>query len=182
MNNPLDNFTVERLEDLIEYENFGSLSMVQLSDLSKIALAAKQAKPTAWRVGGYLSNDKKWAERASEEENYLLEPLYDHPLITGIDQDHYDPELEPGLYLAEIMTKGGAACINGKFTMPTTPQLPDGWVLVPKEPTEDMVIQGSESSPEDDDEDFEAMSGCQQAACCAELCWAAMIAAAPKPE
>lgn len=64
--------------------------------------------------------------------------------------------------------------------------VPDGWVMVPKEPTEDMVISGFESEPDqdfsnpDEWEAYNAMSGCQQAAHKARLCWATMIAAAPK--
>lgn len=60
--------------------------------------------------------------------------------------------------------------------------VPDGWQLVPIEPTEAMVIQGFESEPEEDDEELETLSGCQQAAQRAKLCWLAMLAAAPKPE
>lgn len=65
---------------------------------------------------------------------------------------------------------------------------PDGWRLVPIEPTESMVISGFESEPDkffSSDEEWKAykkMSGCQQAARRAELCYAAMIGAAPKPE
>lgn len=64
---------------------------------------------------------------------------------------------------------------------------PKGWKLVPVEPTEDMVIQGFESEPKllfSDPEDwdkYESMSGCQQAAHKARLCWAAMLEAAPTP-
>ena len=59
------------------------------------------------------------------------------------------------------------------------------WKLVPVEPTETMVINGFESVPEEcftDDEvweQYQEMSGCQQAAFRAKLCWAAMIGAAP---
>ncbi|WP_234707644.1 hypothetical protein [Enterobacter hormaechei] len=69
-----------------------------------------------------------------------------------------------------------------------SPVIPDGWVLVPVEPTEDMVVNGFESEPDEsfsdekEWEEYDAMSGCQQAAHRAKLCWAAMIAAAPKPE
>ncbi|MFB4491221.1 hypothetical protein ACE3KB_06295 [Enterobacter hormaechei subsp. oharae] len=67
-----------------------------------------------------------------------------------------------------------------------SPVIPDGWVLVPKEPTEHMIVEGFESEPDEffSDEEvwegYDAMSGCQQAAHRAKLCWAAMIAAAPK--
>lgn len=64
--------------------------------------------------------------------------------------------------------------------------IPAGWMLVPVEPTEDMVISGFESAPDPDFSDpkeweaFEAMSGFQQAAHKAKLCWAAMLAAVPE--
>ncbi|MEP8853818.1 hypothetical protein ABKV46_06295 [Enterobacter hormaechei] len=65
-------------------------------------------------------------------------------------------------------------------------ELPEGWVAVPVEPTEDMIVNGFESEPdgsfsdEKEWEAYEAMSGCQQAAHRATLCWAAMLSAAPK--
>ena len=69
-----------------------------------------------------------------------------------------------------------------------SPVIPDGWVAVPVEPTEHMIVEGFESEPDESFSDekeweaYEAMSGCQQAAHRAKLCWAAMIAAAPKLE
>lgn len=62
---------------------------------------------------------------------------------------------------------------------------PEGWKLVPVEPTESMIVDGFESEPDEDFSDpkiwaeYEAMSGCQQAAHRAKLCWAAMLSAAP---
>ncbi|MCM7075837.1 DUF551 domain-containing protein [Enterobacter roggenkampii] len=69
-----------------------------------------------------------------------------------------------------------------------SPVIPDGWVMVPVEPTEDMIVNGFESEPDESFSDereweaYDAMSGCQQAAHRAKLCWAAMITAAPKPD
>ncbi|ECA9706424.1 hypothetical protein GWF22_09695 [Salmonella enterica] len=69
-----------------------------------------------------------------------------------------------------------------------SPVVPDGYALVPIVPTEDMVINGFESEPDPHFSDekvwaeYEALSGCRRAARRAELCWAAMIKAAPKPE
>lgn len=65
------------------------------------------------------------------------------------------------------------------------PVIPEGFQLVPIEPTEDMVVSGFESWPDrhfskpEDWAAFEAMTGCQQAAHKARLCYAAMIEAAP---
>ncbi|ECK2478033.1 hypothetical protein FQX46_11040 [Salmonella enterica subsp. enterica serovar Cerro] len=69
-----------------------------------------------------------------------------------------------------------------------SPVIPDGWVLVPVEPTEHMIVEGFESWPDEFFSDtevweaFQEMSGCQQPAHLAKLCWAAMIAAAPQQE
>jgi len=66
--------------------------------------------------------------------------------------------------------------------------VPDGWKLVPIVPTESMVIDGFESRPDesfsdpDEWEKYSQMSGCEQAAHRARLCWAAMLAAAPEVE
>lgn len=74
-----------------------------------------------------------------------------------------------------------------RHTQPV-PVVPDGYVIVPIVPTEDMIINGFESVPdphfsdEKEWEEYEALSGCRQAARRAELCWAAMIKAAPKQE
>lgn len=63
--------------------------------------------------------------------------------------------------------------------------IPDGWKLVPIEPTEKMIIDGFESEPDElfsDDEvwqRYKAMSGCKQAAHRTKLCWAAMLQASP---
>lgn len=73
-------------------------------------------------------------------------------------------------------------------TSGNSPVIPDGWVMVPIEPTEDMIINGFESEPDESFSDaevweaYDAMSGCQQAAHRAKLCWSAMISAAPKPD
>jgi hypothetical protein len=63
--------------------------------------------------------------------------------------------------------------------------VPAGWKLVPIEPTEDMIVDGFESWPAEGFsepevwEAFEKMSGCQQAAHKARLCYSAMLNAAP---
>lgn len=65
---------------------------------------------------------------------------------------------------------------------------PPGWVMVPIEPTEKMIIEGFESEPDEffskteEWKDYQEMSGCEQAAHRAKLCWAAMIAAVPTKE
>ncbi|QXR32978.1 hypothetical protein EGK38_007220 [Enterobacter hormaechei] len=79
-----------------------------------------------------------------------------------------------------------AAMLQGAEPVTTAYKLPEGWVAVPVEPTEDMIVNGFESEPDESFSDekeweaYEAMSGCQQAAHRARLCWSAMIASRPK--
>jgi hypothetical protein len=89
----------------------------------------------------------------------------------------------------EVSEKVDVSLINeGNNQAGNSPVIPDGYALVPIEPTESMVIEGFESEPDaffsnqEDWEKYKAMSGCQQAAFRARLCWAAMIAAALKQE
>lgn len=103
----------ERLKTIRDYDT--CVTLEESAEMARAMLASINQRPVAWRVGGFVSSDFKWVERRSEEDNLLIEPLYLHPIITGIDEDHYNPELEPGLYVAEIVTKGGAAIINGRF-------------------------------------------------------------------
>ncbi|WP_332909118.1 hypothetical protein [Enterobacter asburiae] len=78
--------------------------------------------------------------------------------------------------------------LNKRLQTGNSPVIPDGWVLVPVEPTEDMIVNGFESEPDESFSDekewkeYDAMSGCQQAAHRAKLCYSAMIKAAPKLE
>jgi len=88
----------------------------------------------------------------------------------------------------DYMMADAAKAIDELMALRSAPIVPDRWVAVPVEPTEDMIIHGFESEPDEsfsEEKDwlaYEAMSGCQQAAHRAKLCWAAMIAAAPQQE
>lgn len=94
-------------------------------------------------------------------------------------------------YRAAMLQAGNSPVIpDGSAVAALTgiPMIPDGYVMVPKEPTERMVIDGFESEPDETFsepevwEKYQKMSGCQQAAYRARLCYAAMISAAPKQE
>lgn len=70
----------------------------------------------------------------------------------------------------------------------STSGMSNGLVAVPVEPTENMIIAGFEAELREEFrapeawKTVQAMSGCEQAAHRAKLCWAAMIAAAPQQE
>lgn len=102
----------------------------------------------------------------ADRMRHLIGELADEPDILAYDADAHSGYVKPG----------------------NSSVIPDGWVLVPVEPTEDMIVNGFESEPDESFSDekewevYDAMSGFQQAAHRAKLCWAAMIKAAPKLE
>jgi len=179
-----------------------------VKELARIALASLEAEAVAFRsklqppsaIGSehWDYTDHRQPD-AFELENCVIERLYTAPpapvsvpdfgaltkcivqrlVDYGVADDDSIASAEEFVYKA-----CRAAMLQGADG--NSPVIPDGWVLVPLEPTEDMIVNGFESEPDEsfsDDkewEEYEAMSGCQQAAHRAKLCWAAMIAAALK--
>ncbi|MES4613556.1 hypothetical protein V2154_13340 [Ewingella sp. CoE-038-23] len=128
----LKEFTVERLELMIEHDH---AQTGDVAALAKIALAAKQAQIVAWEVKGIFCHTKEEASIYVGDP----EPLYDAPPL-----NHTEQHMEA----------------------------PDGWKLVPIEPTVEMREAFHESY-----EDFENCVGE-----CPDSQWKAMLRAAPKPE
>ncbi|MGA6637860.1 DUF551 domain-containing protein [Escherichia coli] len=169
----------------------------------RIALASLEAEPIGefhiaeQQVDGtsdYIK-DGEWPIDNGIIEVYAAPPVPVVPaaLPENDDEDGHDIDyLEPSEVYALGRTAGWNACraamLQGAEPVSQPYTLPDGWVAVPVEPTEDMVIAGFEAELREEFRDpeaweaFEAMSGCEQAAHRAKLCWAAMIAAAPHQE
>ncbi|MGX1904008.1 hypothetical protein ACWIVX_19065 [Enterobacter asburiae] len=130
-----------------------------------------------------LSSLLKWAEMRRAE---FLRMQAKYELGDNQKDDMYEWVISHVAAFSELHVNLRAAMLQGADG--NSPVIPDGWVMVPVEPTEDMIVNGFESEPDEsfsDEkvwEEYDAMSGCQQAAHRAKLCWAAMIAAAPKTE
>ena len=126
MNNDLEQFSEERLKELADFAMAGAIEVVELA---RIALAAKQAKPIGYFV---------------------------HTLEDGVRGMTSIPDDSP---LVKVATP-----------LYTTPQPAhteqDGWMLVPIEPTEDMLKAGCRFASEHNTKGS----------------WSQMLAAAPKPE
>ncbi|SXE11719.1 hypothetical protein [Klebsiella variicola] len=127
------------------------VTLSALRELQERRKAAMDSEPVAWRWR--WSDDAEGYWRYTEEQHETRGSVTAQPLYR-----HAQP----------------------------APVVPDDYVMVPKEPTESMVIAGFESEPyeffsePDVWEAFQKMSGCEQAAFRARLCWAAMLAAAPQ--
>lgn len=243
-----DQLNRERLEKIKSWrETYGAGSNVMLpaeeaEELARIALAAMDSEPVAWRWR--WSDDAEGYWRYTEEQretrgSVTAQPLYRRaqPVVpeemnfsaacnfvqingmakedrvtlamrvwnacrAAILQAQSDDDGEPtdderimaieGIHNCDrcgdegwvVGEMGITRCACGQAD--NSPVIPEGYVMVPKEPTERMVIDGFESEPDETFsepevwEAFQKMSGCEQAAFRARLCWAAMLAAAPQ--
>lgn len=172
-------------------------------ELARIALASLEAEPVAWRSLYYenhgLLTGSKNVLASWQKQGWECEPLYSAPPAPSVDEDLLHMAASAIDDLLSNKDRSGAGVwvgIPAKLRRSAmlqgadcnSPVIPDGWALVPVEPTEDMIVNGFESEPDESFSDekeweaYDAMSGCQQAAHRAKLCWAAMIASAPKAE
>lgn len=153
-NDEKQDITAECRRLIAEASKEGRVSHCCKRQVAEIALAALTAEPVAYTDAEELETLRKgsFADMFTPHEAYKADPLW-MPL----------------------------------FTAPPAPVLlvPDGWKLVPFDPTEDMLVNGFESKPDERFSEpkvwaeYDAMSGCQQAAHRALLCWQAMLLAAP---
>lgn len=114
----------------------------------------------------------------------LVSEVYKLSFDEWLSQQDGEIEVDCGCVMTEVLFHW----MRVAYEAGNSPVTPDGYILVPIVPTEDMIINGFESVPDphfsDEKEwkEYEALSGCRKAAHRAKLCWAAMIKAAPKQE
>lgn len=207
----MSTITKERVAEFIKNPLDNGLTRGEQMELARIALASLEAEPVAYvdpfafhKFSAYRSgetdNKRMGREWMWANPDAGLIPVYTVPPepVSVPDEDllHMAASaIECLLSNKERSCAGVWADIPAKLRRAAmlqgadgnSPILPDGWALVPVEPTEDMIINGFESEPDESFSDekeweaYDAMSGCQQAAHRAKLCWAAMLKAAPKP-
>ena len=198
----MSTITKERLLKIQQWrEIYGPGSNVVLpaeeaEELARTALAAQAAGPVyQWRER-YIDSDL-WDDCTKEQyEGFAKRPdvetriLYTAPPATVSVPDEMTPKQASRAYCGEVRgyRDGWNSCRDAMLQGAdgNSPAIPDGWVMVPVEPTEGMIVNGFESEPDESFSDekeweaYDAMSGCQQAAHRAKLCWAAMIRASQK--
>ncbi|HCT7930238.1 TPA: hypothetical protein ACHFNR_003971 [Enterobacter hormaechei] len=191
----IDKQAVQAVADLKAGYTLGNADVAILNELARIALASLEAEPVAW------TSEEALAEVYCDETGmigpkYLVGgiPLYTAPpapvsvpAAMEMDDD-FDSSFEHGKAVGWNAYRAAMLQSFGNSEQLNSPVIPDGWVAVPVEPTEHMIVEGFESEPDEFFSDaevweaYDAMSGCQQAEHRAKLCWAAMIEAAPKLE
>lgn len=174
----------ERLQEIIDVD---ARCNPEVRALARFALAAHEQEPVAKvdNIGVCWYADGGIVRKPPVGTELFTQPAPAPAVPKTIPDDVYD-----------ILSKacGDNACLFADelwnacraSTLRNSPVIPDGYVLVPIEPTENMVVEGFESEPDKFFSEpevwkaYQEMSGCGQAAHRARLCWAAMIAAVPK--
>lgn len=205
----IDKQVVQAVADLKAGYTLGHADVAILNELARIALASLEAEAVGEVVLGEYDDcgchpDERvaciaadgqadWESFKDGTRLYTAPPAPVVPDAISTRQAIAQMENHEPCDSINVAYKFGwnacrAAMLQGAEPVTTANKLPDGWVAVPVEPTEDMIVNGFESEPDESFSDekeweaYEAMSGCQQAAHRAKLCWAAMIAAAPQQE
>ncbi|WP_432461261.1 hypothetical protein ACJX0H_16835 [Enterobacter hormaechei subsp. xiangfangensis] len=198
----IDKHAVQAVADLKAGYTLGHADVAILNELARIALASLEAGPVAWAhrlinkrngvVHPWVYGSAETSPSEGDIFNIEVMPLYTAPPapVSVPDamemDDDFDSAFEHGKAVGWNAYRAAMLQSFGNSEQLNSPVIPDGWVLVPIEPTEDMIVNGFESEPdysfsdEREWEAYDAMSGCQQAAHRAKLCWAAMIAASQK--
>ncbi|EAB1664763.1 hypothetical protein YT61_004935 [Salmonella enterica subsp. enterica] len=187
--------TKERIELFIKNPLENGLTRGEQMELARIAMASLEAKPVRYlnKFSGVCVTLEQQSNAADDVAVYI--PLYTaqpapvvpDEMATSDDMNLYQKSFAQGYNACRAAMLQGGQPVSNRDEL-SSPVIPDGYALVPIVPTEDMVINGFESEPDPHFSDekvwaeYEALSGCRRAARRAELCWAAMIKAAPKQE
>lgn len=138
-------FTKEQLQQIIETDH---VQCGETSSLARIALASLEAEAVAWIIEGgkgdtpcHISSRKEYAEAYPDRK---VTPLYTAPpapvsvpAAMEMDDD-FDSSFEHGKAVGWNAYR--AAMLQGAES--NSPVIPDGWKLVPIDPTKDMLRAG----------------------------------------
>jgi len=143
MNNDLEQFSEERLEEIIECSELNDNS--EIAALARIALSTKQANPVCYADQSDIDRIKSGSTTriGSYQTNVMSIALYTTPQPAHTEQ-----------------------------------AIPDGWKLVPIQPTEEMI----NAWDEDMGQSYARVHAEQIGEDEVVFAYQAMLAAAPKPE
>lgn len=142
-------FTKEQLQQIIETDH---VQCGEASALARIALASLEAKPIGafhiadQQVDGtsdYIK-DGEWPIDDGVIEVYAAPPApVSVPAAMEMDDD-FDSAFEHGKAVGWNACRAAMLQSFGNSEQLNSPVIPDGWVLVPEEPTHEMLEAGDE--------------------------------------
>ncbi|EPF7588676.1 DUF550 domain-containing protein [Salmonella enterica subsp. enterica serovar Bredeney] len=190
---PLKHLSKEALETAAEPDDLSEWADMQflLWDAQRRAGISDEQITLAMVEKLAVNKKREWPEPKDGEPRLHIKeqpaPVVPDEMATSDDMNLYQKSFAQGWNACRAAMLQGGQPVSNRDEL-SSPVIPDGYALVPIVPTEDMVINGFESEPDPHFSDekvwaeYEALSGCRRAARRAELCWAAMIKAAPKQE
>lgn len=147
-------FTKERLTELSRRENVGAILGEEIAELARIALASLEAEPVCVIDQANLdylksgSDADVWPASRAEMGDVLLyrsatpAPV-SVPAAMEMDDD-FDSAFEHGKAVGWNAYRAAMLQSFGNSEQLNSPVIPDGWVLVPEEPTHEMLEAGDE--------------------------------------
>ncbi|EOZ1461002.1 hypothetical protein U9W75_000935 [Enterobacter hormaechei] len=163
----IDKHAVQAVADLKAGYTLGHADVAILNELARIALASLEVEPVAYMYKDNLHADARfslhtrfgnWSQEDINEYEITEIPLYTAPPAPVSVPAAYEKNEDFSAY-HEGWNACRAAMLQGAETVTTAYKLPEGWVAVPVEPTEDMIVNGFESEPDErfsDAEEWEA--------------------------
>ncbi|SAH29633.1 Uncharacterised protein [Enterobacter cloacae] len=141
-------FTKEQLQQIIETDH---VQCGEASALARIALASLEAEPAGWQVkkygGNWVSIKKEDVDHYRFNEELPVREVYTAPpapvAVPDALEDDIDSDDHPLLW---SYNNGWNACRAAMLqgSDGNAQVIPDGWVLVPEEPTHEMLEAGDE--------------------------------------
>lgn len=164
----MSNITKERVAEFIKNPLDNGLTRGEQMELARIALASLEAEPVAFRskLQPPYAGSERWdytdhrQPDAFELENCFIERLYTAPPAPVVVPEPIKRNDADGWWMYKGRRVGGgcaewynralddcrAAMLQsfGNSEQLNSPVIPDGWVLVPEEPTHEMLEAGDE--------------------------------------
>ena len=142
-------FTKEQLQQIIETDH---VQCGEASSLARIALASLEAEPAGWQVkkhgGDWVSIKKEDVDHYRFNEDLPVREVYTAPPAPVSVPDDFICMLtgrakylrEKGEIKSPELLERAAAALQGEIV--NTSSIPNGWKLVPIDPTKDMLRAG----------------------------------------
>ena len=152
-----EEFTKEQLQHIIETDH---VQCGDASALARMALAGMEAEPVAWAhrlinkrngvVHPWVYGSAEACPSEGDIFNIEVMPLYTvHPAPVSVPaamemDDDFDSAFEHGKAVGWNAYRAAMLQSFGNSEQLNSPVIPDGWVLVPEEPTHEMLEAGDE--------------------------------------
>lgn len=154
----IDKHAVQAVADLKAGYTLGHADVAMLNELARIALASLEAEPVdvtddmAYAFHHALSDSSLGADEVEELKAGLRAALANvaaHPAPVSVPDamemdDDFDSAFEHGKAVGWNAYRAAMLQSFGNSEQLNSPVIPDGWVLVPEEPTHEMLEAGDE--------------------------------------